>query len=58
MQNTIPSPCTESWDCMTSTKEGRFCQSCEKTVVDFTRMSDAELLAHPAWQRVTLRHCV
>jgi len=45
MQISIPSPCTQSWDQMSPSGEGRYCRSCEKTVVDFTRMSDAELLA-------------
>jgi hypothetical protein len=38
-------PCHEQWDAMQPAKEGRFCGSCQKTVVDFTSMSDQELLA-------------
>jgi hypothetical protein len=39
----IPTPCTEDWNAMTPDKNGKFCASCQKTVVDFSRMSDAEI---------------
>nr|WP_293841990.1 carboxypeptidase-like regulatory domain-containing protein [uncultured Arsenicibacter sp.] len=39
----IPAPCNQSWQTMTSTPDGRFCTQCAKTVVDFTRLSDAEI---------------
>jgi hypothetical protein len=45
IQLSIPEPCHENWDAMTPETQGRFCQSCAKVVVDFTAMSDAELLA-------------
>ncbi|RNI30303.1 hypothetical protein EFA69_12520 [Rufibacter immobilis] len=41
---TIPQPCREDWNTMTPQHQGRFCQSCQKTVVDFTAMSDAEVV--------------
>ena len=41
----IPEPCRESWDKMTPVEQGRFCDSCQKTVVDFTAMSDMQLAA-------------
>ena len=41
----IPESCTESWDRMTRGDKGRFCDSCQKTVHDFTGMSDAQLIA-------------
>lgn len=41
----IPSPCHENWDTMIPMDKGRFCKSCEKQVVDFTGMSDAQVLA-------------
>ncbi len=40
---TIPEPCTENWDKMMPNKNGRFCLSCSKTVVDFTSMLPDEV---------------
>ena len=42
----IPQPCAESWAAMTSAGTGRHCASCEKTVVDFSQKSTAEILAY------------
>lgn len=39
----IPKPCHEDWSQMTPNEKGRFCQSCTKTVVDFTKMSTSEI---------------
>src|SRR5689334_19624498 len=44
IQIRIPEPCHENWHNMTPTEQGRFCGSCQKTVVDFTLMTDNELL--------------
>jgi len=43
IQITIPQPCHEDWNKMTPQEQGRFCDSCQKCVVDFTNFSDAEL---------------
>jgi hypothetical protein len=40
----IPTPCFEDWDNMTPQEKGRHCMKCNKVVVDFTSMSDDELL--------------
>ncbi|MEN8816910.1 MAG: hypothetical protein ABF274_08590 [Nonlabens sp.] len=39
----IPEPCHEDWNQMTPSAKGRFCSSCEKTVIDFTEMSSFEI---------------
>jgi hypothetical protein len=41
----IPEPCNENWDQMTPKKNGRHCSSCNKVVVDFTNMSEKEIVA-------------
>jgi type IX secretion system substrate protein len=43
IQLQIPKPCHEDWDNMTPVEKGRFCSSCQKQVVDFSRMSDREV---------------
>ncbi|WP_310394901.1 hypothetical protein [Hymenobacter sp.] len=45
---TIPQPCNESWAAMTPAATGHHCAACQQTVVDFTRHTDAEILAHLA----------
>jgi hypothetical protein len=44
LQLNIAEPCHENWQNMTPQEQGRFCGSCRKTVVDFTMMSDQEVL--------------
>jgi len=41
---TIPEPCSETWNNMTPVAGGSFCGSCQKTVTDFTNMTDDELI--------------
>jgi hypothetical protein len=43
IQLSIPTPCHENWDNMSSEEKGKFCGACQKTVMDFTRMSDRQL---------------
>ncbi len=40
----IPEPCHENWDKMNPVEQGRFCLSCQKSVVDFSQMTDKEVL--------------
>ena len=40
---TIPKPCHEDWNIMSSVEKGRFCNSCSKTVVNFTKKSTKEI---------------
>ncbi|MBK8351739.1 MAG: hypothetical protein IPL21_08530 [Saprospirales bacterium] len=48
MKPYIPHPCHEDWNAMTdsetSEERGRHCDVCSKVVVDFTKMSDAEMI--------------
>lgn len=46
MRISIENPCHEDWQGMTPQAQGRFCSACEKTVIDFSRMSDAEILQY------------
>jgi len=40
----IDKPCSENFNDFTKTDKGGFCNSCKKNVIDFTRMSDQEIL--------------
>jgi len=46
MRISIENPCHEDWQGMTPEAQGRFCSACEKTVIDFSQMSDAEILQY------------
>jgi Secretion system C-terminal sorting domain len=39
----IPKSCHQDWNAMTHEEQGRHCNLCQKTVVDFTTMTDAQL---------------
>lgn len=41
---TIDKPCSENYKTFTKTAKGGFCNSCKKTVLDFTKMSELEIL--------------
>lgn len=34
----IENPCHENWNLMSRNQKGRFCDSCNKTVIDFSKM--------------------
>ncbi len=44
LQLHIPKPCHEDWNKMTPVDKGKFCRSCNKQVVDFSLMSDQQVL--------------
>ena len=39
----ITNPCNQNWNSMSPNELGRYCQLCEKTVIDFTKMSPEEI---------------
>jgi hypothetical protein len=45
IQINVEDPCHQDWAKMAPEEKGRFCCSCSKTVVDFSPMSDRELLS-------------
>lgn len=40
----IPTPCHEKWENFSTTSRGGFCHSCSKEVIDFTRMTEDEIV--------------
>ena len=44
IQLNIPKPCMQDWAAMQPEENGKFCNACASTVIDFSGMSDAELL--------------
>jgi hypothetical protein len=44
----IPIPCQENWTNMQPAEKDRHCAACQKTVVDFTVMSDTEIIRYLA----------
>jgi hypothetical protein len=49
LQLAIPEPCHDNRHNMTATDQGRFCIARAKEVVDFSMMTDIELLADKDW---------
>jgi len=41
---TIPRPCQQSWDEMRPLDNGKHCSNCQKKVIDFSILTDAEVL--------------
>jgi hypothetical protein len=54
-QITIPQPCNQQWEHMQQQDEGRFCNSCAKTVTDFTAYDDAAFIAY--FQHIKTKPC-
>ena len=44
IQIQVTTPCHEKWEDMQATADGSFCSSCQKTVIDFSMMSDEQLI--------------
>jgi hypothetical protein len=42
----IPQPCHEAWENMDATQRGAFCHSCQTQVIDFSAMTDREVIEH------------
>ncbi len=40
----IENPCSEDWGLMAKCDDGKFCSHCSKMVIDFTRLTDDEIL--------------
>lgn len=40
----IDNPCEQNWSSMTENEQGRFCFHCSKTVIDFTKMNNHEVI--------------
>jgi hypothetical protein len=51
----VPQPCQENWANMTPSGRDRACAACQKVVVDFAAMTDAEVLAY--LQKASARTC-
>lgn len=42
----MPNPCNESWDGMKPDGNGRYCNACQKTVIDFTAKTEQEIIEY------------
>lgn len=40
----VPTPCEENWQKMQPLEKGRFCGACKKQILDFSTLSDREIL--------------
>jgi len=44
----IPKPCHQNWNEMNPAEKGRFCNACEKVVIDFTEMETSRIIQYLA----------
>jgi hypothetical protein len=47
----IPRPCRVRWEALTPTAAGRHCAKCQTQVIDFTRLTQAEVLEYLATRK-------
>jgi len=40
----IENPCHESWDNMLQEEKGKFCNACQKSVIDFSKMTNEQII--------------
>lgn len=40
----IDNPCSENWEQMLESENGKFCQHCSKNVIDFTTLTDKQII--------------
>ncbi len=45
-QINIQNPCHEAWEGFKPTSEGGFCDSCQKNVIDFSKMCESQIVAY------------
>lgn len=45
MKLSINNPCLENWNNMDKTTKGAFCHNCQKEVIDFSKLSDNEIVS-------------
>lgn len=48
---TIQEPCSEQWHKMEKSEKGRFCLSCQQQVIDFTTMSNVEIIQYLSFNK-------
>ena len=48
----IPKPCTVGWENMDATQRGAFCHSCQTEVLDFSAMTDREVIEYLSGHKV------
>ncbi len=42
----IENPCHQDWSSMSKVDQGKYCSHCSKTVIDFSKFSDAEIIRY------------
>lgn len=45
IQISIPQPCNEGWENMLPEEKGRFCLTCQKSLIDFSILTDSQVIS-------------